>query len=85
MTYIQSVTSGEVDKATIRRRRRPMTTFGSRKVHRTNKVTVGGASGGDHDADDDLCVMEEDSDCYPVKGQPGMFYKVGAQLDTFSL
>ena len=68
------------------RRRRPMTTIGSRKVHRPRKVKVASGSDGESDYDEqDVYLTEQNNGFYPVKGQPGMFYKVRKIKSNFDI
>ena len=53
-----------------------MTTMGSRAVHKDKKVTIGDSDSDDYD-EEDIYFVKKDAGFYPVKGQPGMFYKVG--------
>ena len=36
----------------------------------------------DFDANEDVCLTKKDEEFYPVKGQPGMFYKVHNKRGT---
>ncbi len=53
-----------------------MSHIGSRTLKKDNKVKLADDSG-DSDYDhDDIYMMKKDEGLYPVRGQPGMFYKV---------
>ena len=56
-----------------------MTTVGSRTVHRDKKVTLAEDSEESDFADyeeKDVYLLKKDGGYYPVRGQPGLFYKV---------
>ncbi len=59
---------------------RPMTTVGSRFVHRNKKVTVGHQSDSDENDEEDVYISKQNGGYVPVKGQSDMFYKVITQL-----
>ena len=57
--------------------RRPMTTVGSRAVHKDRKVVVGDGDSDSTDYEDgDVYITKSEADFIPVKGEPGLFYKV---------
>lgn len=61
-------------------RKRPMTTYGSRYAKREHKVHLDESESSDSEIDDDQIIFLRDGnkdDMFrPVKGQPGMGYKV---------
>ncbi|XP_013405388.1 uncharacterized protein LOC106170172 [Lingula anatina] len=67
---------GKPDKLHVDlRQRRPMTTIGSRNIHKDNKVKVGNESDSDDYDDEEAFMTKKDEDFMPVKGEPGLFYK----------
>ena len=59
--------------STSRRMSRPVTVHMSRKAVEADVSTDG--SGTDY-SDDEVLMLKKDDGFKPVKGQPGMFYKV---------
>lgn len=59
------------------RKRRPVTTLSSRRAHREHKIKLNCSSDSETDYDeDDAYIMKKEEGFYPVKGQPGLWYKV---------
>ena len=50
-----------------------------RKRHlATSKMGEEESDNSDFDANEDVCLTKKEEGFYPVKGQPGLFYKVGS-------
>ena len=59
------------------RKRRPFSSVGSRQVHNEKKfrATAQESDNSDYE-EEDVYLMKKESDFYPIKGHPGMWYKV---------
>ena len=55
-----------------------MTTIGSRNVHKTKKVKVSNGSDESDYEEENVYLSEQNNGFYPVKGENGMYYKVGS-------
>ena len=63
------------------RKRRPFSSVQSRRLNGEKKVDVKKADdsdGSDYD-EEDVYLMKKEQEFYPVRGHPGMWYKVGTQ------
>jgi hypothetical protein len=54
---------------------RPMTALGSRGIHKEKKVLLGDTDSSD-DEEEEVYMQKREEEFLPVKGEPGMYYKV---------
>ncbi|XP_064652604.1 uncharacterized protein LOC135503146 [Lineus longissimus] len=53
---------------------RPMTSLGSRSIHKEKKVLLGDTDSSD-DEEEEVYMQKREEEFLPVKGEPGMYYK----------
>ena len=61
----------------MKARRRPFSSVGSRRVHNEKKFRALADDDGSDYEEEEVYLMKKEQDFYPIRGQPGMWYKVG--------
>ena len=69
----------------LKARRRPFSSVGSRRVHNEKKFRALADDDGSDYEEEEVYLMKKEQDFYPIRGQPGMWYKVSTSTRSCDL
>ena len=69
----------------LKARRRPFSSVGSRRVHNEKKFRALADDDGSDYEEEEVYLMKKEQDVYPIRGQPGMWYKVSTSTRSCDL